>query len=100
MHSKHHYRVTSFLVFCLSIISVDAAFDRALEFNDDNPYVAFIAYTWKGHLSDLASHRDEALESYKKALQGYPGAPVTHSQFNMKIDKKWLEERLEKPFKR
>jgi tetratricopeptide (TPR) repeat protein len=76
------------------------AFDYALELNDDNPYIAFIAYTWKGHLNDILGHREEALKFYEKALKGYPGGPVTHSQYKMKIDKEWLEERLKKPFKR
>lgn len=76
------------------------AFDCALEFNDGNPYISFIAYSWKGHLFDLLDNREQALEFYKKALKGYPGNPITHSQFNMKIDKKWLEERMKEPFKR
>ncbi len=66
------------------------AFDYALELNVDNPYIAFIAYTWKGHLNDILGHREEALKFYEKALNGYPGGPVTHSQYKMKIDKEWL----------
>jgi tetratricopeptide (TPR) repeat protein len=76
------------------------AFDYALAFNDGNAYISFIAYTWKGHLFDLLDNREEALEFYAKAIEAYPGSPVSHSQYNMKIDKTWLEERLQKPFKR
>ena len=76
------------------------AFDYSLELNDGNPYIAFIAYTWKGHLNDILGKREEALKYYEKALKGYPGGPIFHSQYNMKIDKEWLEKRLKEPFSR
>jgi hypothetical protein len=58
------------------------------------------AWVWQGHLYDLTGKRDKALTCYKEALKYAKGKIMTHSQFNMDIDSKWIEERLKTPFKR
>jgi hypothetical protein len=60
----------------------------------------FAALVWQGHLLDLLGRRSEAVARYQEALK-VPGArSMQHSQYNMIIDKKWVEERLKTPFER
>ncbi|MGM0622281.1 MAG: hypothetical protein ACQETJ_14605 [Bacteroidota bacterium] len=56
------------------------------------------ALVWLGHLSDLSDDRDKALLFYRRALECYPGFGVQHSQWNMELNREWIEERLEEPF--
>jgi len=66
----------------------------------DTSYAAnFAAMAWIGHIKDLQNERAEAVEWYKKALDEKPGFPMQHRQWNMKIDRSWIEERLKTPFK-
>lgn len=58
----------------------------------------FAAYTWMGHLKDLMGEREEALRYYKRALDSDTGDSMQHSQFGMRIDRVWVEKRLERPF--
>ncbi|MFC1614804.1 hypothetical protein ACFL5K_05855 [Gemmatimonadota bacterium] len=58
----------------------------------------FASMVWLGHLNDLLGNRDEALSWYNKGLDHYPGFPVQHDQWGIKIDTKWIEERLTIPF--
>jgi len=61
---------------------------------------AFAALVWQGHLLDLMGRRAEAVTQYQEALK-VPGAPkMQHSQYNLTIDKPWVEERLKTPFER
>jgi len=57
-----------------------------------------LALGWMGHLMDLQGKRDKAIESYQAALKHDAGHSMTHSQFNMMIDRAWVEERLKAPF--
>jgi tetratricopeptide (TPR) repeat protein len=60
----------------------------------------FPAIVWQGHLLDLLGRRAEAVARYQEALK-VPGAPtMRHDQYNLVIDKKWVEERLKTPFER
>jgi tetratricopeptide (TPR) repeat protein len=60
----------------------------------------FAALVWQGHLLDLLGRRAEAVASYQEALK-VPGSPsMKHSQYNLVIDKQWVEERLKTPFER
>jgi tetratricopeptide (TPR) repeat protein len=60
----------------------------------------FAALVWQGHLLDLLGHRSEAVTRYEEALK-MPGSPnMQHSQYNMTINKQWVEERLKTPFER
>jgi tetratricopeptide (TPR) repeat protein len=58
----------------------------------------FSAYTWMGHLKDLMGEREEAVGYYQKALEYDTGDTMQHSQFRMRINRKWVEERLKRPF--
>ena len=58
----------------------------------------FSSLAWMGHLKDLAGEREEALTHYKEALKHATSSGMTHSQYGMYIDRKWVEERLETPF--
>jgi len=60
----------------------------------------FAALVWEGHLLDLLGRRSEALAAYQEALK-IPGTPnMRHDQYELVIDKKWVEERLKTPFER
>jgi len=60
----------------------------------------FAATVWEGHLLDLLGRRAEAVARYQEALK-VPGAhAIRHDQYNLVIDKNWLEERLRTPFER
>jgi len=61
---------------------------------------AFISNVWLGHMYDLEGNRSEALEYYNKAMEAWGGKPYMHSQYNMTVDKSWVEQRLEAPFAR
>ncbi len=58
----------------------------------------FSAYTWMGQIKDLMGEREEALKYYKRALDHDTGDTMTHSQFRMRINRAWVEKRLEIPF--
>ena len=58
----------------------------------------FISYCWMGHLQDIRGKRTNAIASYTKALEIWDEDSYTHSQYNMRVDKSWVEERLETPF--
>jgi len=58
----------------------------------------FASLGWMGLLKDLQGKRPEALRYYQEALKYDTGKPARHDQFNITMDKKWLEDRLKKPF--
>ncbi|NPD44664.1 MULTISPECIES: M1 family aminopeptidase [unclassified Lentimicrobium] len=58
----------------------------------------FISYCWLGHLQDIQNNRSAAIASYKKALEIWDEDSYTNPQYNIKIDKNWVEERLVIPF--
>lgn len=58
----------------------------------------FTAYTWMGQLKDLMAEREEALKYYHLALQHDEGSTMRHDQFGMRINRQWVEDRLETPF--
>jgi tetratricopeptide (TPR) repeat protein len=60
----------------------------------------FTALVWMGHLEDLEGQREKALEYYRAALKHDPGVAMTHSQYGMTIDRRWVEERLATRFVR
>jgi hypothetical protein len=60
----------------------------------------FASLVWQGHLLDLLGRRDEAIVAYRHALD-VPGSPtVRHDQYDMVLDRAWVEERLKTPFVR
>ncbi len=64
-----------------------------------NP-TSFLSYVWQGHIYDLLNQRDKAVTCYKKALALNPTSWVRHDQWGMKIDRAWIERRIESPFQR
>jgi tetratricopeptide (TPR) repeat protein len=58
----------------------------------------FTAYTWMGHLKDLMGEREEAIKYYNLALEHDEGTTMRHDQFRMKINRRWIEQRLKTPF--
>jgi len=76
----------------------DESFDAFSQSLDNTFIVNFASLTWMGHIKDLKNQRKEALGYYHKALEQYPGFPVQHDQWNIHIDKSWIEERITKPF--
>ena len=74
------------------------AFDKTIAGNP-SPIRLFAAWTWRGHLLDLLGRRDEALSSYRKALELDPGSPMVQGQYRLRIDRSWVETRLRSPFR-
>ncbi len=77
----------------------DEAFTAFSEAEDENFIVNFAVLTWMGHLKDLNNQRAEAIKYYHQALAQFPGFPVQHDHWNIYIDKSWIEDRIENPFK-
>jgi len=67
---------------------------------DSSALLKFTALVWMGQLMDLQKQRDKAVEFYKKALEHDTGETMTHSQYGMRINRQWVEERLRTPFVR
>ena len=74
------------------------AFDRIVVLKA-SPIYLFAAWTWRGHLLDLLGRREEALASYRQALEHDPGSSMQHGQYRMRIDRRWVETRLTSPFR-
>jgi len=73
------------------------AFDQVFTL-DSSALLKFTALVWMGQLMDLQKQRDKAMEYYKKALEHDTGETMTHSQYGMRINRQWVEERLKTPF--
>ncbi len=54
----------------------------------------------EGHLLDLLGRRDQAIERYKKALEQSADRTMRHDQYQMAINRAWVQKRLEEPFRR
>ncbi len=52
-----------------------------------------------GHIKDIQNQRKDAIILYRKALNIYPGFAVRHDNWNIIIDKTWIEERIKAPFR-
>ncbi len=64
------------------------------------PILKFTALVWQGHILDLTGKRAEALAKYEAALK-LPGEPsMQHGQYNLTINKQWVQDRLKTPFTR
>jgi tetratricopeptide (TPR) repeat protein len=75
------------------------AFDRYARF-DRKDTRHFGAVVWMGHLKDLLGEREEALRFYRLALTLDTGQTMQYSQYNMRLDRAWVEARIKIPFKR
>jgi len=58
----------------------------------------FAALVWQGHLLDLLGRRAEAVARYQEALKVAGSPDMRHDQYNLTINKQWVEERLKTPF--
>ncbi|MGB7296022.1 MAG: tetratricopeptide repeat protein [Candidatus Aminicenantales bacterium] len=74
-----------------------SAFDKLSDLAPSD-LIKFTALVWMGQLMDLQGQREKALEYYRSALEHDPGSAMTHSQYGMTLDRRWVEERLERPF--
>jgi len=75
-------------------------FRRAYEQESKDSPFRYVNLVWEGHLMDLAGKREKALACYREALDNWTGMVMRHDQYGMVLDKKWIEERIETPFKR
>lgn len=80
----------------------DEAFDsfRRIPDLETEELWKFGSLVWMGHLKDLQGEREEALGYYRRALEIAGENVLTHSQYGMRINKAWVEERLKTPFQR
>jgi len=76
------------------------AFRRCAELAADHSIWKFCAQVWQGHLLDLMERREEALICYQEALKNDTGDVMHHDQYQMKIDREWIQKRLKEPFRR
>ncbi len=76
----------------------DQAYKSFSNATDSSFAICFASYVWMGHIKDIQNQRKEAIIFYQKALTLYPGFPMQHDQWNLIIDKTWIEERMKTPF--
>jgi tetratricopeptide (TPR) repeat protein len=60
----------------------------------------FLNNAWLGLLHDLRGQRDLALNHYKISLKNAGTRQMQHGQYQLKLDKAWLEQRIKTPYKR
>lgn len=76
------------------------ALEAMTRVSGNDPDWRFAGLVWQGHLLDLLGRRAEAVARYQEALK-VPGSPsMQHSQYNLTLNKQWVEERLKTPFER
>lgn len=76
------------------------AFTRTAVISGDSSLTRFGALVWQGHVLDILGKRDEAIRQYRSALLISEGQEMHHGQYNMVINRAWVEERLKNPFRR
>ena len=95
------------LVFKLAMVMCDGgqypealeAFERAAQ-SSPEPSYRFAALVWQGHVLDLMGKRAEAVARYEAALKVEGTPSMRHSQYNMTVNKAWVQERLKTPYQR
>lgn len=80
--------------------ALDACRRAALEYKNTDKSRRFLSTTWQGILLDLLGRREEALGRYREALSIAGHAKIRHPQYNMVIDRSFVEQRLKEPFSR
>ena len=80
--------------------ALDACRDAAGLYKGSDKVRYFMAMYWQGILLDLLGRREEALECYREALPLAGDVKMQHSQYEMVIDRAWVEQRLKEPFVR
>ncbi len=76
------------------------AFERAGKFAEEGRIWGFVSLVWQGQILDLLDRREEALGRYRRAVEKDTGATMRHDQYRMQINRAWIEQRLETPFRR
>jgi tetratricopeptide (TPR) repeat protein len=94
-----------FMWFKLGLLLYDGRhYPEALEamtrVSGSDPDWGFAGLVWQGHLLDLLGRRAEAVARYQEALKVAGSPHMHHSQYNLTIDKPWVEDRLKTPFER
>jgi len=74
----------------------ELSFQQGIAYGEDR--TKFLSYTWMGILSDINGSRENAKEYYRKALEMDGDYPTSHSQYNLRINREWLKERISEPF--
>lgn len=75
------------------------AFRKVVEFEPKSIW-DFAARVWQGHLLDLLSRRDEAIEQYRIAQKMRNVGTMRHDQYGLVINQEWVEARLQTPLQR
>jgi hypothetical protein len=65
---------------------------------DPSFVISFASHAWMGVIADARGERNAAVDHYRAALEAYPGFPIQHDQWNLTIDRDWLNDRLQTPF--
>jgi hypothetical protein len=76
------------------------AFKRTVAVSGDSSNAKFGALVWQGHIFDILGQREDALQKYRSALAIEAGQELMHGQYDIVINRKWVEERTQKPFQR
>jgi tetratricopeptide (TPR) repeat protein len=76
------------------------AFERVQVHGKADPSHISAAIVWQGHLLDLLGQREKAIACYKKALEQSGTLNMRHDQYKMRLNRQWVEKRLEEPFRR
>ena len=76
------------------------AFERCAESATDDPWWLFVATVWQGHILDISGKREEAVSRYQLAIKRNTNITATFSQYDMTINRAWVEDRLKTPFTR
>jgi tetratricopeptide (TPR) repeat protein len=74
------------------------AFRWAYELGDGGSSRKFASLVWQGHILDLQGRREQAVACYRRALGEGKDFEVRHGQYGMRINRRWVEARLEQPF--
>jgi len=74
------------------------AFKRVTELNPDQ-LLHFTAFVWMGQLKDLQGDRWSAVKYYKEALKHDTGETMQHDQYGMRLNGRYVQEKLKIPFK-
>jgi tetratricopeptide (TPR) repeat protein len=75
------------------------AFGKCADLAKADSHWSFSAPAWRGHLLDLLGRREEALAAYRLAVERVGERYVRHDQYGLRVDRAWLEERLQQPFR-
>lgn len=76
------------------------AFERTHALAETGSYRNPVSLVWCGHIHDLLGQRAQAVKCYESALAGGQAFQVRHDQYQLRIDRDWVQSRLTTPFTR